>query len=81
MIERIVNRIVETISKRVERKINKCLIVELDEFSLISKAAKKRLHRELDGFAGIIANSNTQIQHYIDLKVSSIERKLEAKED
>tara|TARA_Y100000592_G_scaffold40129_1_gene63669 strand:- start:18073 stop:18336 length:264 start_codon:yes stop_codon:yes gene_type:complete len=78
MFNTIVERIIQTIAKRVERKINKRLIAELDEVSLISKAAKHRLHRELDGFAGIIANSNTQIEAYLKPRLTRIEQRLQA---
>jgi len=78
MFNTIVERIIQTIAKRVERKINKRLIAELDEFALISKAAKHRLHRELDGFAGIIANSNTQIEAYLKPRLTRIEQRLQA---
>ena len=62
----------------IQRFLWKKYVSGENPFVLVSKAAKHRLHRELDGFAGIIANSNTQIEAYLKPRLTRIEQRLQA---
>lgn len=76
MIKYIAHRIIENVSKRIERKMSNQIIEACDEMKLISHVSKKRLNEELAGFAGIIENSNKQIEHLLHSQFTLINNTL-----